>query len=495
MVNYMMAVKWDDDFRFKLIDEPADKSQAHSQTDLVTTYDLYEMKGSRLNYSLTVVDTPGFGDTRGLEKDKKIMQQIQDYFQCRHGIQQLEAVCFVVQSSLPRLTATQQYIFDSILSIFGQDIKDNIRLMVTFADNALPPVLGAVKEAGIPSPMDPATGLPLHHKFNNSIFFTSNKGDRQTNEFNRTYFDMAVEGFEKFFDDLSRMEAKSLTLTREVLEERKRLEALVEGLQLRTQIKLTRIDEFQQIKKTLTENREQMDANKNFEFEVEFLVPKATNISRTGQFTTNCQKCRTTCHFPCSQAHDVDKHRCSVMNPSGNCIICKCHWKEHFNQKFRYEMEKKKVKRSSDAIRQQYQDASSEAMTNEQLLDRIQKEIDEYEEQLIELMQATYPCIQRLNEIALRPHPFSAPAYIDLMIAAEKREHRTGYQQRIGTLQKLRQMADITAKLIRDQQSTRLPPPTTRPQRQTDGFGNRRLSSLFHSSIASLFSPSPRLKE
>ncbi|EFX60312.1 hypothetical protein DAPPUDRAFT_124601, partial [Daphnia pulex] len=91
MVNYMLGVEWDDDFRFKLIDEPADKSQAHSQTDLVTTYDLYEMKGSRLNYSLTVVDTPGFGDTRGLEKDKKIMQQIQDYFQCRHGIQQLEA--------------------------------------------------------------------------------------------------------------------------------------------------------------------------------------------------------------------------------------------------------------------------------------------------------------------------------------------------------------------------------------------------------------------
>ena len=45
MVNYMMGVEWDDDFRFKLIDEPADKSQAQSQTDLVTTYDLYEMKG------------------------------------------------------------------------------------------------------------------------------------------------------------------------------------------------------------------------------------------------------------------------------------------------------------------------------------------------------------------------------------------------------------------------------------------------------------------
>jgi hypothetical protein len=376
------------------------------------------------------------------------------------------------------LTATQQYIFDSILSIFGQDIKDNIRLMVTFADNAEPPVLGAVKEAGIPSPMDPATGLPLHHKFNNSIFFTSNKGDRQTNEFNRTYFEMAVEGFDKFFNDLSVMEAKSLTLTREVLEERKRLEALVEGLQLRTQIKLTRIDEFQQIKKILTDNKDQIEANKNFEFEVEFLVPKSTDISGTGQFTTNCQKCRATCHFPCRQAHDDDKHRCSFMNSSGHCMICKCHWKEHFNQKYRYEMVKEKVKRSSDAIRQQYQGAKDEAVTNEQLLARIQKEIDEYEAQLMELMQATYPCIQRLDEIALRPHPFSTPDYIDLMIAAEKQEHRTGYQQRIATLQKLRQMAEITAKLIQDQ-SIKKPPLTPQPQRSNEGFGNRRLSSLF----------------
>jgi hypothetical protein len=140
-------------------------------------------------------------------------------------------------------------------------------------------------------------------------------------------------------------------------------------------------------------------------------------------------------------------------------------------------MVKEKVKRSSDAIRKQYQEASSEAMTNEQLLERIQKDIDEYEAQLMELMQATYPCIQRLNEIALRPHPFSAPAYIDLMIEAEKKEHRSGYQQRIGTLQKLRQMADIKAKLIQDQRMSTPP----QCQGRTDGVGNRRLSSLFAS--------------
>ena len=78
------------------------------------------------------------------------------------------------------------------------------------------------------------------------------------NEFNRTYFEMTVEGFEKFFNDLSVMEAKSLTLTREVLEERKRLEALVEGLQIKTEIKLTRVDKLEQVKKILKENEDQI---------------------------------------------------------------------------------------------------------------------------------------------------------------------------------------------------------------------------------------------
>ena len=144
------------------------------------------------------------------------------------GIQQLEAVCFVVQASLPRLTPTQIYIFEvfqiffksiifvviqliilfsfvlqSILSIFGKDVRDNIRLMVTFADSQEPPVLAAIQEAKIPSPLD-AKGKPLHHKFNNSSFFAA-KGDTMMDNFNRLFFSMGSQNFANFFNDLHRM--------------------------------------------------------------------------------------------------------------------------------------------------------------------------------------------------------------------------------------------------------------------------------------------------
>ncbi|CAL8366392.1 unnamed protein product [Boreogadus saida] len=68
MINYILGVTWDDTFRFKLVDEGTAKSQAHSQTSEVTVYKLNHREGFQIDYSLTIVDTPGFGDTRGIER-------------------------------------------------------------------------------------------------------------------------------------------------------------------------------------------------------------------------------------------------------------------------------------------------------------------------------------------------------------------------------------------------------------------------------------------
>ena len=72
-----------------------------------------------------------FRDTEGLERDNAIREQIRQYFSDPGGIQQVDAVCLVVQAPSARLTPIQRYIFKSILSIFGNDIKDNIRIMAT----------------------------------------------------------------------------------------------------------------------------------------------------------------------------------------------------------------------------------------------------------------------------------------------------------------------------------------------------------------------------
>ena len=127
MINYIFDVQRTDNFRFQLIqEEEVDQSQAHSQTNTITAYDIYHQEGFRVPYSLTIVDTPGYGDTKGLGRDQEITEMIRSFFEDKNGIQELDVVGFVASASTPRLSPTQMYIFESILSIFGKDVKDNI---------------------------------------------------------------------------------------------------------------------------------------------------------------------------------------------------------------------------------------------------------------------------------------------------------------------------------------------------------------------------------
>ena len=96
-------------------------TSSKSQTMNITAYTFYK-DNSSLDYTLTVIDTPGFGDTEGLERDKYIVSQIKELFSIAgaEGIDQLHGIGFVTQAPLARLTVTQRYVFDSILSVFWQ---------------------------------------------------------------------------------------------------------------------------------------------------------------------------------------------------------------------------------------------------------------------------------------------------------------------------------------------------------------------------------------
>ena len=175
--------------------------------------------GSKVPYALTIIDTPGFGNTGGLQEDKRTFQQVHQLFMNPAGIDQLDAIGFVIQSSLGKLTYTQQYIFDSILSIFGKDIANNIFLMTTFADAHRPPVLDAVNKAGIK--------YQASFKFNNSTLFADNSQETEDGNFDEMFWKMGMRSFENFFTHIDKIETKSLLQTREVIKERERLENLV----------------------------------------------------------------------------------------------------------------------------------------------------------------------------------------------------------------------------------------------------------------------------
>ena len=438
IANYMYGVQWKDDFRFVLVaNEPTKKSQAHSQTSWITAYTLYRGEGSPIRYSLTIIDTPGFGDTEGVERDKKIADQIKEFFSVRppKGIDILHGIGFVAQSSLARLSPSQKYIFDSILSIYGRDVASNIFMMTTFADGQDPPVMEAIKVAKIPH--------QKYFKFNNSALFVN--GDEDS--FDAMFWKMGKKSFQDFFSHFGKAEHRSLQLTREVLSEREQLENCIKELQPQIHAGLTKMDELKRVVTLLRHNKNLIEQNKDFIISVPVTKQRKVDTPR-GQYTTNCLNCNYTCHDNCAYADNEDKKHCCAMR-NGNCTICpeSCNWSKHVNNPYIFELYEDEEVRTSQELKDRYDTAKEGESRAETMIANIKDELNTLEHIVLQQVDKARRSLIRLDEIALKPNPLSEVDYIDQLIVSEEQQVKLGWQERVAAYKALRKRAELMRKI------------------------------------------------
>ena len=224
IVNYFLGVELEDPFRFKLINEG--DTGASSSTIEVSAYIIHAQLGARFPHSLTVIDTPGFGDTNGLDHDQKLVEKLKSFYEMgkKLDIVRIHAVGLVVQANTIRLTAEQQYIFDSVLQVFGKDVGKTFVAMLTFADEAEPLALKALNGARV----------PVHGSFpfNNSPIFANPEKLRfgGKGELKRLW-NSCFDKIRLFCDRLKDCEAVSLAITKEVVDERVAVEDTLQRLQ------------------------------------------------------------------------------------------------------------------------------------------------------------------------------------------------------------------------------------------------------------------------
>ncbi|XP_068220219.1 uncharacterized protein [Palaemon carinicauda] len=444
MVNFIYGVDFGDDFRFILIDDKnaPKRSQAESQTDLITAYVFYQLPGMPFEYNYVLIDTPGFGDTRGIQRDREMMKQLETFLKQDYGVDQVDGVGFVTPASAARLTQTQRYVYDGLSSMFGKDIKDNIYVMATFADAKNPPVLEALKEAGVHY-----TGF---YKFNNSALFAQNTAENAASDESdsddedsayicKLFWEMGYRSMSNFFLKLGKTSPASLTLTKEVLQERSRLQLVVVGLQNQIHLGLGKLTNLNQERDMLARINDDMQGSANYQEEVE--VPKITKIDLNHrEHVTNCIKCNYTCHFPCFIPDDAGKMNCAAMT-DGNCRVCpaKCYWDVHKNMKFRYEHTWVKEQRTVQELLDRYNLAEKGKINKEAAVKAIENDINNHAQLLIDMIREAQQHVERLEAIALKPNPISTKEYIDLMIESEKMQKRHNFEKRIDMLQKLKE--------------------------------------------------------
>ncbi|XP_071832676.1 uncharacterized protein [Apostichopus japonicus] len=461
LVNHVLGVDWKDNFRFQLIvdeEEAKQRTQAQSQTRWITSYTLHHQEGFKVPYSLTVVDTPGFGDTSGIKRDQEITKQVRTFFttQGDEGLDHIDAIGFVTQASLPRLTPTQQFIFDQVLSLFGKDISDNIFLLVTFADGQKPPVLEGVKMAAIP--------IKDYFKFNNSALYAekesgnrhqhmptktgnmsgSNSEDSDDNDFDEMFWKMGEKSFLKFFKTLKTTQAKSISLTQDVLNERQSLETHVAGIHQHIRTGLTKLEQLRIEVDVLHRHEVDIEMNKDFTFTVTEDTVKLEDIP-TGTFITNCLTCNYTCHYPCFIPDDEQKKSCAAMDiTKGFCTVCPkhCFWNVHKNMTYRCVIVPVKKLKTSEDLKARYKAASGKKLTAEELVNKVMEDFDLVQLKVLFYTDEVRKSLERLKEIALKPNPLSTVEYIDIMIMSEESKMLPGWKDRKEQLEEVRQKAE-----------------------------------------------------
>jgi GTP-binding protein EngB required for normal cell division len=451
LVNILCGVRYEDDVRYRLVAEEKSGAQHLSQTTAVTSYCVpLDPAAYGPDTWVEFIDTPGFGDQRGIEQDAENAEHIHTFLGTKT---ELHGICFVVNSTCPRLSDVQRYIAGRIKSIFAKDARDNIFVMATFADSKKPLVAQAfvatdaeyqVEVKTVAEPRARRELLPYKEMFtfNNSALYTPSE---DATMFTPLYWQLCELGARRFFERLRLTRPFSLKLTQAVINERRQLQVRLDALDRDKSTELDLLAQIDAETRKIRNNAATIDASKEYQLTVMEKKFKLVTLP-AGVHTTTCQKCNFTCHLNCVFENNADKARCSAMDPStGHCTVCqgKCPWQVHYNQPHRvdwyYEPKTEIITEKKTA----FDDAVAAKSLSEHVLARLTARRTAASAKLDGLLREVHAALSRLNEIALLPVDLNYGQYLTFLIEGEEAAKKDGYIDRIAAYRELKRKNDL----------------------------------------------------
>ncbi|KAM8743408.1 uncharacterized protein AB9X84_017759 [Acanthopagrus schlegelii] len=446
LVNYTMGVKWEDDVWFQIVEEEK-RNQSESQTPDVIVYQIFGFEGKTLPYSLTIIDTPGYGDTRGIERDVIITERLLDWFRSADGVHEINAVGLVLKATENRLDDRLMYIFDSVVSLFGTNIEQNIVALITHSDGLMPEdTLQALEDANIKCAKDEDGDL-LHFMFNNC---QSDEKTKKTKIALKAAWDMTMDGISQFTDFLEQTKPQKLKTTVEVLNSRIRLTACIQNLTERIQLTELKQTEIQQTQEALKKHEEEMKKDEKFTVEVDEVYKEKQTISAGSNWwwlwlnykgATCCTVCEEICHYPCTEAWYPG--HCEVMK-DGRCTSCtrKCPVSDHVKEDWRYVTKTRRVKQTLQDLKDKYEKKKSNF---ESLLKNLKEQMRELEKDKDQMLDESFHHVVNLQQIALKVDSLSTHVHLEFLIEKMKEK---GDTEKIQKLEEMKRRVEEDKRFI-----------------------------------------------
>ncbi|KAM4720228.1 uncharacterized protein FYW61_015723 isoform 1-T3 [Anableps anableps] len=440
LFNYTVGVKFEDQVWFQIVEEKEKSQQTQSQTSDVIVYQIFGCEDQTLPFSMTIIDTPGYGSTKGFKEDISVSRRLFDLFRSEGGVHEINAVGLVMKASDNRLSDRLMYVFDSVTSLFGKDLERNIVALITHSDGRPPEnVLQALEAAKIKCSKD-EMNQPVHFMFNNqqqTQRYTTGK-DKLGSKYS---WDFTKEEMGRLGDFLDKTEPQPLQTTVEVLNERIRLTACIQNLKERIKLTELKQEEIRQIKEALKRHEAEMKENENFTVEVDEPYKDKEPI-KGGMWglvfyegAVTCSVCEETCHYPgCTMARKPA--HCNVMK-WGRCTVCtnKCPASDHVKENWRYVIKTRKLQKTKEDVKEKYEQNKAEREKESSLLENLEKETINLTSERSKLLDEAYSHVIRLEQIALKADSVSTLVHLDFLIEKMK---ENGDQEKVQVLEGLK---------------------------------------------------------
>lgn len=462
--NVMKGVRLEDSFRFILIQEPKkEKGQAESQTDGVHIYYLKDLN----NKPIIILDSQGFGDTRGKAFDDMVIEAFSFIF--TQVIDHINAVSFIVKSTDARLDINIQYIFNQVTGLFSEDISINFFALATHATNK-----DMKSEPAMIKTLESNDKFkPIKEKMQKKWYYSLDSlsiMEKEITKMSNFSYNNLVELYNEKVINSSPISVKKcsevLTIRNDLIKQINNLHTTFKDLLLEQgnlkekEKQLQKVNnQINECEQKIKEEREKFKSLKGNELE------KAMNdlneeISRrmykignreqkqqvktlgegsSGFIYTHCEECKENCHDPCDCFH-LWTTRCTVYPVFGSeCEKCGHEKSRHTRDKFRYKyeyinvkvidsdeikrakeekerrqqeisqnlnnerMKKNSIERSLENLEKTIEELKVTKEVNTKEKETIEKKIKDSNNEILIIIVRLQSASQRLNDISMRP--------------------------------------------------------------------------------------------
>lgn len=435
--NHLSGVNYHDLWRYKLVNENSmlEKDGGQSQTTDISYYyitDVREDIREAERCHVKIIDSPGFGDTGGIQADRAIGDKFKALF--TNELDELDYILVVVKSTESRWTSRAKYVYDNVQQLFGSDASKRFVLMCTFADGS-----ECLAARMLMPQLDCLCGC--YFTFNNSALYTPQKlGNATTLMFWKMCM-TSVKTFLKFITDESKPPL-SMVQSKEVIQTREYLKVSIATTRTHINSCMRDLEYMHKVLKDIKENEDKINMNGTYTLPPQTVV-KYRWVKRTDTKPTQfCKICQVPCCQICEWRMGEDLSPCTYFN-RGPCPVCPGHCPRSAHKRWVEVDYQEKYEEQVPGVDIHKKNMLEEGRRNktfaEELLATKVSETEALAKELLAAMQRVKESQGKLEAIALKPKVFADMQYFEQMIKTENTDKKPGYEWRVAQLEAMRE--------------------------------------------------------